>query len=159
MKDMMTYKGYTGSVHYDDDDRIFYGTIKFIRNLVIYKGTDVDSLRSAFEEAVDGYLNLCRQEERQPDQPFKGSFNVRMGSDLHRRAALCAKEKGANLNQVVKEALEQYLAGVAPPLLGASRSYRELMADIRARQQMRGHKSPTREEVDAALYSERESWE
>ena len=55
-------------------------------------------------------------------------------------------EKGANLNQVAKEAL-------------ASRSYRELMADIRARQQMRGHKSPTREEVDAALYSERESWE
>ena len=87
----------------------------------------------------------------------KGSFNVRMGSELHRRAALCAKAKGANLNQVVKEALEQYLAGSAPP--SPSRSYWELMAAIRARQQVRGHKPPTREEVDAALHSERESWE
>ncbi len=159
MKDMMTYKGYTGSAHYDDDDRIFYGKLEFIRDLVSYEGADVDSLRSAFEEAVDDYLDLCRQEGRQPEQPFKGSFNVRMGSELHRRAALCAKEKGANLNQVVKEALERYLAGVASPALGASRSYRELMADIRARQQVRGHKPPTREEVDAALHSERESWE
>lgn len=113
----------------------------------------MDSLRSAFEEAVDDYLNLCRQEGRQPEQPFKGSFNVRMGSELHRRAALCA------INQVVKEALERYLAGVASPALGASRSYRELMANIRARQQARGHKPPTREGVDAALHSERKSWE
>ncbi len=159
MKGMMTYKGYTGSVHYDDDERIFYGKLEFIRDLVNYEGTDVDSLRSAFEEAVDGYLDLCRQEGRQPEQPFKGSFNVRMSSQLHRRVALCAKEKGANLNQVVKEALEQYLAGVAPPSPSASRSYWELMADIRARQQVRGHKPPTREEVDAALHTERESWE
>ena len=157
MKDMMTYKGYTGSAHYDDDDRIFYGKIEFIRDLVRYEGTDVDSLRSAFEKAVDDYLDLCRQEGRQPEQPFKGSFNVRMGSELHRRAALCAKAKGANLNQVVKEALEQYLAGSAPP--SPSRSYWELMAAIRARQQVRGHKPPTREEVDAALHTERESWE
>ncbi|MCY3668305.1 MAG: type II toxin-antitoxin system HicB family antitoxin [Gemmatimonadetes bacterium] len=109
MKNTMTHKGYTGSAHYDDDDRILYGKIEFIRDLVSYEGTDVNSLRSAFEEAVDDYLDLCRQEGRQPEQPFKGSFNVRMGSELHRRAALYAKEKGANLNQVVKEALERYL--------------------------------------------------
>ena len=88
MKDLMTYKGYTGSAHYDDNDRIFYDKLEFIRDLVSYEGADVDSLRSAFEEAVDDYLNLCRQEERQPEQPFKGSFNVRTGSELHRQAAL-----------------------------------------------------------------------
>ena len=38
MKDMMTYKGYTGSAHYDDDDRIFYGKLEFIRDLVSYEG-------------------------------------------------------------------------------------------------------------------------
>jgi hypothetical protein len=30
MKDMMHYKSYYGSVHYDDDDLIFYGKIAFI---------------------------------------------------------------------------------------------------------------------------------
>ncbi|NKB70958.1 MAG: toxin-antitoxin system HicB family antitoxin [Candidatus Latescibacteria bacterium] len=110
MKDMMTYKGYTGSAHYDDQDRIFHGKIEFIRSLVSYEGTDVDSLRAAFEEAVADYLELCRQEGQAPEQPFKGSFNVRAGSHLHRKATLYAKEKGTNLNQVVNEALERYLA-------------------------------------------------
>ena len=48
MKDMMTYKGYTGSVHYSDDDRVFYGKVEFIRSLISYEGTDVASLHSAF---------------------------------------------------------------------------------------------------------------
>ena len=38
------------------------------------------------------------------------------------------------------------------------RRYREVMAEIRAQQQARGHQAPTREVVDAALRAERESW-
>jgi hypothetical protein len=34
MKDMIKHKGYFGSVHYNSDDRIFYGKIEFIRSLV-----------------------------------------------------------------------------------------------------------------------------
>jgi predicted HicB family RNase H-like nuclease len=45
-----------------------------------------------------------------PEKPFKGSFNVRTGSDLHREAALLAKAKGTTLNTVVIEALEKYLS-------------------------------------------------
>ena len=109
MKDMMTYKNYTGSVHYSDEDRVFYGKVEFLRSLISYEGTDVDSLRQVFEEAVDDYLKLCAEEGKEPEQPFKGSFNVRTGSDLHRRAVMSAKEKGVNLNRLVTEALENYL--------------------------------------------------
>ena len=48
---------------------------------------------------------------------------------------------------------------VEPLSSSAPRSYRGVMADIRARQQARGHKPPSREEVDAVLQAERESWE
>jgi predicted HicB family RNase H-like nuclease len=41
--------------------------------------------------------------------PFKGSFNVRIGPDLHRRAALAAKDQKKNLNTIVVDALERYL--------------------------------------------------
>jgi predicted HicB family RNase H-like nuclease len=105
MKDMMEHKGYYGSVSYDDEDRIFYGQLEFIRGLISYEGRDVASLRAAFEEAVDDYLALCRQAGREPDRPFKGSFNVRVGKDLHRQAALAAKERGMSLNAFVREAL------------------------------------------------------
>ncbi len=112
MKDTMNYKGYIGSVHYSDDDQVFFGKLKYIKSLVNYEGTDVKSLKQSFEEAVDDYLELCKQEEIEPEQPFKGSFNVRAGSELHRKAALFAKENGLNLNKVVTEALEQYLSSI-----------------------------------------------
>lgn len=38
------------------------------------------------------------------------------------------------------------------------RPYLEVVADIRQRQRTRGHQSRTREEVDAYLSAERESW-
>ncbi len=112
MKDMIQYKGYYGSVHYSDDDQVFYGKIEYIKSLVNYEGTDAISLKNAFEEAVDDYLELCKAENLKPDKSFRGSFNVRTGSDLHRKASLYAKEKGLNLNSVVTEALEEYLAHI-----------------------------------------------
>ncbi len=110
MKDMMIYKSYYGSVHYSAEDQILFGKIEFIRSLVDYEGTDVKNLRTAFEEAVDDYLELCEEEGKKPEKPFKGSFNVRTGSDLHRRAVIFALSKGKNLNSIVTDALEQYLS-------------------------------------------------
>ncbi len=110
MKDMMNYKGYYGSVHYNDDDQIFHGKLEYIRALVSYEGENVKGLRKAFEEAVSDYLEMCKEEDTKPEKPFKGSFNVRTGSTLHRRAALFAKERGVNLNNVVTDAIDQYLS-------------------------------------------------
>jgi len=110
MKDMMVYKGYYGSVHYSDEDQIFHGKIEFIRSLLSYEGTNVKELRKAFEDAVNDYLELCKEDNREPEMPFKGSFNVRTGPDLHRRAMLFAKAKGKNLNSVITDALEKYIS-------------------------------------------------
>jgi predicted HicB family RNase H-like nuclease len=114
MRDLLHYKGYYGSVHYSDEGRTFFGRLEFIRDLVSFEGTDVGGLRRAFEEAVDDYLELCADEGREPEKPFKGTFNVRTGSRLHRKAALLARERGVNLNTVVVEALERYLTDGLP---------------------------------------------
>ena len=111
MKDMLSYKEYFGSVHYSDGDQVFYGKIEFIKGLVNYEGTDVQSLRSSFEDAVDDYLEMCKAEGMEPEKSFRGSFNVRTGSELHRKATLFAKEKGVKLNKVITDALDQYLSG------------------------------------------------
>lgn len=109
MSGMLTHKGYSGSVRFNEEDRVFHGKIEFIRSLVSYEGTDVDSLETAFKEAVDDYLEHCERKGIEPEQPFKGSFNVRTGTDLHRRASLHASENGSSLNSVVVEALRRYL--------------------------------------------------
>jgi predicted HicB family RNase H-like nuclease len=107
MKDMMRYKNYHGSVHYSDDDKIFYGKVEFIRALVSYEGTDVRSLRDAFEEAVDDYLETCKEQGKEPEQPFKGSFNIRVGSNLHQRVTLEAMKRGVTLNKYIVDVLEK----------------------------------------------------
>ena len=47
---------------------------------------------------------------------------------------------------------------VEPLSLPQRRPYQEVVSSIRKRQQARGHNPPTREEVDAYLRQERESW-
>ena len=107
MKDMLSYKGYFGSIHYNQDDRIFYGKIEFIRALISYEGKDADTLVSAFEEAVGDYLVTCEEQGIEPEKPFKGSFNVRIAPELHQQVAVAASQNGMSLNRFVAEALSQ----------------------------------------------------
>jgi predicted HicB family RNase H-like nuclease len=106
----MKYKGYLGSVDYSDEDSVLFGKVEFIRDLISFEGKDVDSLKRAFEEAVDDYLQACQQRGIEPQKPFKGNFNVRTGPDLHRRIATFAAQKKSNLNKVVVDALEGHLS-------------------------------------------------
>ena len=105
MSTMLEYKGYLGTIEYSDDDEVLHGRLEFIRDLVTYEGGDAKSLKAAFQEAVDDYLELCEAEDRKPDVPLKGSFNVRPGRDLHRRAMLYARRRRSNLNTVASDAL------------------------------------------------------
>lgn len=109
MSETLQYKGYDGSVEYSAEDRILHGALLGIRDAVVYEGADVDSLESNFRTAVDEYLAFCTAEGKTPDQPFKGSFNIRVGPELHKRAALFAEANKQKLNTVVSKALEEFL--------------------------------------------------
>jgi predicted HicB family RNase H-like nuclease len=107
---LLSYKGYLGSVDFDEDERIFYGRLTFIRALVSYEAKDAEGLVRAFHEAVDDYLAQCEEEGTPPERPLKGSFNVRTGPDLHRRAVVAASRAGMSLNAFVTRALESAVA-------------------------------------------------
>ncbi len=106
MKDLMQYKDYYGSVHFDGDDLIFHGKIEFIRALVSYEATDAKGLKKAFEEAIDDYLATCRSQHIEPELPFKGSLNVRLGPELHRRVAIAAEQHHLSINKFIAETLD-----------------------------------------------------
>ncbi len=109
MSTILEHRGYIGSIEYSDEDEIFFGKLEFIRDLVTFEGADAKSLKAAFHDAVDDYLETCAAEGKTPHVPLKGSFNVRPGHELHRRAMIHAKRKGINLNAVVSDALRNYL--------------------------------------------------
>lgn len=107
MKDVMTYKDFIGSVRFSAADETFYGKIEGISDLVTFEGQSVDELTLAFHEAVDDYIKLSKEAGKEPERSYKGSFNVRIPSDLHKKAVEKANILGISLNQLVQKAIEE----------------------------------------------------
>jgi len=104
----MHYKGYIGSVEFSEEDGVLHGKVAGIKSLISYEGDSVGKITEDFHNAIDEYLEFCLTNNIEPEKPFKGSFNVRIGEDLHRRSALAAQSKGMSLNSFVEEAIKQY---------------------------------------------------
>ncbi|CEK10133.1 type II toxin-antitoxin system HicB family antitoxin [Legionella hackeliae] len=118
MKNMLKHKGYYGSIEFDSEDLIFYGKLEFINSLISYEGETAKEIDKAFKEAVEDYLISCKDRGIEPEKPFKGSLNVRIGPERHEKATLMAKEMGcSSLNDFFKIALdhefERYLKTVS----------------------------------------------
>ena len=107
MKDVLTYKDFLGSVHFSAEDKVFHGRIEGITDLVTFEGKNVDELIKAFHEAVDDYIALCKEAGKEPLRSCKGSFNVRVPSELHMKAIKQATILGISLNQLVHKAIEK----------------------------------------------------
>jgi predicted HicB family RNase H-like nuclease len=110
---LMSYRDYLGSVEFDEAERIFHGKVEFIRALVSYDAEDAEGLIQGFHDAVDDYLEHCEEQGAPPERPLKGSFNVRVGPDLHRRAVIAAAHAGLSLNALTTRALEAAVAEAA----------------------------------------------
>ncbi len=109
MSNMLEYRGYGGSVEFSREDRCLHGRIEFIEDLVTFEGVTCDEIEEAFRAAVDDYLETCKAVGKDPDKAFKGTFNVRIGPDLHKRAAVAARKTDQTLNDFVREAVEARL--------------------------------------------------
>ncbi|MGP1458547.1 MAG: type II toxin-antitoxin system HicB family antitoxin [Treponema sp.] len=107
MKDILQYKGFIGSVHFNADDEIFFGKIEGVDDLVSFEGNTVVELKHAFEEAVNDYVILCKENGKKIEKSYKGSFNVRITPEIHRKAKLLSVMQGISLNQFIQKAVEQ----------------------------------------------------
>jgi predicted HicB family RNase H-like nuclease len=102
---MMKYKEYLGTVEYSPEDHCLYGKLAFIRDLVNYEAINVKDLEKEFRISIDEYLKDCKRLGKEPNKPFKGTFNVRTGPELHRAAVIASGDK--SLNTFVCEAIKE----------------------------------------------------
>ena len=109
MNDILEYKGYYASLHFSSEDEVFYGKLLGIDDLVNFEGASVKELKKAFHEAVDDYLETCKELGKEPNKTYKGTFNVRLTTDLHKRAALFAAMHNISLNDFVRTAIDYAL--------------------------------------------------
>lgn len=106
MGKMMEYKGYHASVEFDPDDNIFVGEVFGIADMLSFHGSSVVELKQTFEQSIDNYLELCATIGKEPEKEFKGTFNVRITPELHKKAALEAQKNNISLNQYVQNCIE-----------------------------------------------------
>lgn len=105
MNDILQYKGYYASVHFSAGDDVFFGKILGIDDLINFEGASVKELRKAFYEAVDDYIKTCAKLGKEPNKTYKGSFNVRIPTELHKQASIFAAIHNISLNDFVKNAI------------------------------------------------------
>lgn len=110
MTDKLKYKKFIATVHYSSIDEIFFGKIEGINDLVTFEGETVFGLKKAFEEAVEEYIEMCKEVGKVALKSFKGSFNVRLNPELHSKLFENATLEGKTLNQYVKEAIIEKLS-------------------------------------------------
>jgi predicted HicB family RNase H-like nuclease len=109
MKDVMSYNGYTGSVHFNAADDVFYGKIEGINDLITFEGKTVAGLKKAFQDSVADYVETCKRYHKETEKSYRGSFNVRITPDLHKKAKNAALNLGLSLNQFIQKAVEDEL--------------------------------------------------
>ena len=126
---LIRYKNYHGSVNYSNDD-VLYGKLEGILDLVSYEGhRDVESLKKAFKDAVDDYLDTCKDAGREPERPFKGTLNIRVSpwsrsklwkkaspsTNMSRKSSRKQADTGGRRHDIHGSSINEYLSPTATP--------------------------------------------
>lgn len=111
MKNILEYKGYHAKVEFDCEDMVLRGKIEGINDYVEFESTTLDNIEQEFHDAVDDYLEFCKETGKEPEKEYKGTFNIRITPALHRQLSLVAFKNGDSLNASVEKAIQQYVYG------------------------------------------------
>ena len=106
----MNYKGYLGTVSFDEEADIFHGEVVNTKDVITFQGRSVDEIRIAFKDSVDEYLKFCEELGEEPEKPYSGRIALRIPSELHGRASAAASAEGVSLNSWLKAAVERAAA-------------------------------------------------
>ena len=110
MKNVLEYKGYHTKIEFDSESLVVRGKIEGIKDFVDFECADLSKVEEAFHEAVDEYLEFCKEVGREPDKEYKGTFNIRITPELHKKLVVVAMKNGDTLNATVEKAITKYVS-------------------------------------------------
>ncbi len=109
MKNILEYKGYHTRIEFDSESCVVRGKIEGIKDYVDFESSDLSCIEEEFHNAVDDYLQFCEEMGKEPDKEYKGSFNIRITPELHKKLAIVALKNGDTLNTTVEKAIIKYV--------------------------------------------------
>ncbi len=110
---MMEYKGYVATVEFDDSVGLLHGAVVNAGPYPIAtcEAADVEGLEREFRISVDEYLASCAEDGIEPRKPFSGTLTLRMGTELHQRVAVTARQSGMSIEEWIKQVLAENVQG------------------------------------------------
>lgn len=111
---MIEYKGYIASVEFDDSADVLHGRVvnSGPYPIATFEATETGQLRREFERSIDEYLAWCKEDGVEPQRPFSGKLNVRLGSQLHAAVVKAAGADRVSINSWIVRILH---AAVSAP--------------------------------------------
>lgn len=100
MKDVLTYKGFVGTVQYQSREELFVGRVTNVKEEITYQGDSHSTLIESFHNAVDGFLNKNKEH-------YTGVLNCPIDKILYDKLMVDADSNGQTLNQYIIEILKR----------------------------------------------------
>ena len=66
----------------------------------------VATVARTYRKAIDDYLETCKAEGKEPEVAFKGSFNIRLSPDLHKKLFIYATAHQMSMNKYIEDTLK-----------------------------------------------------
>lgn len=107
MSNLLEYNGYHAKIEFSSEDEIFIGRVIGINDVIAFDGESISELKDMFHASIDNYIVDCAKVGRTPDKEYKGSFNIRIPPELHKKAVIKAASQNISLNQFVEKAIER----------------------------------------------------
>ena len=108
--DNLEYKGYYGSIEYSKEDKCLYGKVLgMTKDSITYEGNTVEELENDFRDAIESYLEGCKEIGIKPRKGYNGVLNIRIPSEIHCKIAMLSENSGTSINAFIRDSIERRL--------------------------------------------------
>jgi predicted HicB family RNase H-like nuclease len=105
----MSYKGYTASIDYSEEESCLVGEVVGIEDGILFRGSTRSGIYETFKEMIDEYLADCEKEGIEPNKPPM-EVMVPFPPELYALAYGKAESTGATVNQFMHAAVRQSMS-------------------------------------------------
>lgn len=110
---MLEYKGYHAKIIFAEDSLNLYGKLYGIQDLITFESDSPIGIVKEFHDAVDDYLEFCKEIGKEPNREFSGKFQISVAPEVHKSLDDVAKNSDKTLNELIEKILTDYLAKTA----------------------------------------------
>lgn len=102
----ITYKRYVGTVEYSHEDGILWGRVLGLDDIIDYEGESISELKKDFENAINHYLEFCRNTGRKPSKPRHGKITLTLPLEIEAGLEQVIEETGKSAKALILDAVK-----------------------------------------------------